>query len=117
MSGNNIRKLREARGWSRRELVARIGCTQQWLYLLERGEIRMMPKHVSALCTAFGVTPAALTGAKPTAGEQIDIVAEAVISVAVAKSGKTGKTAQALRQQLRHAAQGAKASIRMERAA
>jgi len=117
---NNIRQLREERKWSRRELVEKVGGTQQWLYLLEAGEIRLMPKHIAAFCNVFGVTPDALAAPAKTGKKKgevpaayVDIVAEAVIDAAVAKAQLDGKKAQALRQQLRYSAMKAKQGIKL----
>ncbi len=117
---NSIRQLREERGWSRNDLAERVGGSAQWIYLLEAGSIRLMPKHVPIFCAIFGVKPAELGFKRPKSepdvpASYLDMMAETVVEAAVAKSGLTGKQAQALRQQLRYAAAKAKLALGIKR--
>ena len=114
---NPIRILREERSWSRRELAKKVKISEQNLYLLEAGRVKLMPKHVPAFCAAFSVKPDALVAkargrqARPVPANYIDFIAEAVIEASVKQSGQTGAAAHALRQKLRYAAARAKEDI------
>ena len=114
---NYIRALREERNWSRRELAKRGRISEQNIYLLESGRVKLMPKHVASFCAAFHVKPDQLVPnrrgrqPKPVPVSYIDFVAEAVIEISVKHSKQTGVHAQALRQKLRYAAARAKEGI------
>src|SRR3546814_19901735 len=54
---NHIRALREERQWSRRELASKVKISEQNIYVLESGRVKLMPKHVASFCAAFNVKP------------------------------------------------------------
>lgn len=114
---NHIRALREERNWSRRELAAKVKISEQNIYLLEAGRVKLMPKHVAGFCAAFNVGPDRLMSkprgrqARAVPAGYIDFVAEAIIEAAVKQSKQTGAAAQALRQKLRYAAARAREGI------
>lgn len=54
--GDRVRRLREARGWSQRELVRLSGVPQSTIWQIEAGRIESPGiDHVRALAGAFGV--------------------------------------------------------------
>lgn len=53
--GENVKRLREARGWSQEELARKIGITQAAVGKIERNEIARS-KHLPALARELGVT-------------------------------------------------------------
>lgn len=53
--GNNLKKLREDRGWTHQEAADQMGVSRGQFIKLERGERPMKPVHVSAAARAFGV--------------------------------------------------------------
>jgi transcriptional regulator with XRE-family HTH domain len=63
--GQRVRTLREARGWSQRELARRVGLTSKTISNYERGErgVKEPPlSTVQALAEVFGVTVIDLLG-------------------------------------------------------
>jgi transcriptional regulator with XRE-family HTH domain len=114
---NHIRSLREERKWSRRELARKVKISEQNLYLLESGRVKLMAKHVPGFCAAFNVKPDRLMSlgrgrqARPVPACYIDFVSEALIESAVKQAEASGAAAQALRQKLRYAVARAKQGI------
>ena len=56
--GNNLRKLRDERGWTHQETADKIGISRGMLIKIERGERSFKPHQVSAAAKAFGVPEA-----------------------------------------------------------
>lgn len=54
---NQIKELREARGWSQSDLGERIGVHWQTISRIERTATRLMQKRERAIAEAFGVAP------------------------------------------------------------
>src|SRR3546814_11880232 len=114
---NHIRALREERQWSRRELASKVKISEQNIYLLESGRVKLMPKHVASFCAAFNVKPDRLLAKsrgrqpQPVPARYIDFISEAVIEASVKKSNPHGAAAQALRKKLSYAAAPAKAGL------
>jgi transcriptional regulator with XRE-family HTH domain len=55
-----MRRLREVRGWSQRDLAAKSGVAQNTISQLERGERKAMPSTVRKLADALDVEPSVL---------------------------------------------------------
>src|SRR3546814_675526 len=97
---NHIRALREERQWSRRELASKVKISEQNIYLLESGRVKLMPKHVASFCAAFNVKPDRLLAKsrgrqpQPVPASYIDFISEAVIEASVKQSKQTGAAAQ-----------------------
>jgi len=72
VSVNNIQALREARGWKRPELAARMGTSPQQIERLEKGQRRLAQEWIDKAATAFGVSPAdIITGEPETIMERV----------------------------------------------
>jgi transcriptional regulator with XRE-family HTH domain len=54
--GDNIRKLREERGWHQDDLTKLVGCSGKYISKLERGQVEPGPKMIHLLCDAFMIT-------------------------------------------------------------
>lgn len=67
MLGENVRRLREERGWSQAELAERIGVNQTNVSQVERGVLAGRVPKLMALATVFGVTVDDLL--RPSAGD------------------------------------------------
>lgn len=59
--GANIRKAREARGWTRPELQRASGCSESQISLLESGEGDVPVETLAKLAAAFGIPLTDLT--------------------------------------------------------
>lgn len=53
--GDAIRQGREIQGWSQRELAARLGVTQKWLWELEQGKPGLLTTRLFAALAAVDV--------------------------------------------------------------
>lgn len=53
--GDAIRQGREIQGWSQRELAARLGVTQKWLWELEQGKPGLLMERLFAALRAVDV--------------------------------------------------------------
>lgn len=56
MASNKVESLRKARGWTRKELAAKVGMSVSLLVKIERGERRIPDDRARDLAAAFGVT-------------------------------------------------------------
>jgi transcriptional regulator with XRE-family HTH domain len=63
--GQNIRRLREAYGWTVEELAARAGVSPNWLDGVERGAAAPSLMAASAVAKALGVPLGELFGDRP----------------------------------------------------
>ena len=54
--GDAIRQGREVQGWSQRELAARLGVTQKWLWELEQGKPGLLMERLFAALREVDVT-------------------------------------------------------------
>lgn len=61
----NVRRLRELRALSQRELAARAGLSVTTVNRIEIGQRKPMPKAVRKLAGALGVSPQELLAAQP----------------------------------------------------
>jgi len=61
----NVRRLRELRALSQRELAARAGLSVTTVNRIEIGQRKPMPKTVRKLARALGVSPQELLAAQP----------------------------------------------------
>ncbi len=61
----NVRRLRELRALSQRELAARAGLSVTTVNRIEIGQRKPMPKTVRKLAGALGVSPQELLTAQP----------------------------------------------------
>jgi len=59
---NRIKELREARGWSQRELGERLNCTSMTVCRYEQDDDKLYPSLVRRLAGIFGVKPAEVVG-------------------------------------------------------
>lgn len=66
--GPLLRTLREAHGWSLRELATRLGCAYSPLYMLEQEQVGLAPARRRQLATVFAVPPTALAADAPAQG-------------------------------------------------
>ncbi|MBN2186404.1 MAG: helix-turn-helix transcriptional regulator [Dehalococcoidia bacterium] len=62
---SNVRRLRELRALSQRELAARAGLSVTTVNRIELGQRKPMPKTVRKLAGALGVSPQELLTAQP----------------------------------------------------
>lgn len=62
---NRIRVLREALGWTQRDLAARLGCTGMTICRYEQDDDRLYPSLIRQLAAIFGCTPAEVAGFDP----------------------------------------------------
>ena len=53
-ASNRVRQRRTAKGWSQAELAGRVGVTQGYLSLLERGEVQAGAEVLLAISREFG---------------------------------------------------------------
>ena len=53
--GDAIRQGREIQGWSQRELAARLGVTQKWLWELEQAKPGLLTERLFAALQTVGV--------------------------------------------------------------
>lgn len=54
--GDAIRQGREIQGWSQRDLAARLGVTQKWLWELEQGKPGLLMERLFAALREVDVT-------------------------------------------------------------
>ncbi len=59
---NRIRPLREAQGWTQRDLAARLGCTGMTVCRYEQDDDRLYPSLIRQLAGIFNCTPAEVAG-------------------------------------------------------
>lgn len=59
---NRIKELREAVGWSQKELAQRLGCAAMTVCRYEQHDDKLYPSLVQKLAGLFGVTPAEVLG-------------------------------------------------------
>lgn len=59
---NRITELRNARGWSMRELAARTNSSASSINALEKGKTRLNSDWIERLCKAFSIEPEELLG-------------------------------------------------------
>lgn len=73
MSGEVLRKVREERGWTQREAGARLGVSQAYVALLERGRRRVPPELARKAVREFKLNPVLLPAQKPSSatGEKL----------------------------------------------
>jgi transcriptional regulator with XRE-family HTH domain len=64
--GSRIKALREEMGISQGELAERVGCTQQTISAIEKGETKR-PRLLDEIAEALGITKDELTGRRPIA--------------------------------------------------
>lgn len=57
---NNLRKMREAKGYSRERLAKLINTNKEQIYKLEAGERQLTPAWMTRIAPKLGVTPMAL---------------------------------------------------------
>lgn len=62
--GNELKSLREAKGWTHEAAADAMGVSRGQFIKLERGERRMNADYIARAARAFGVTPAAVLGAQ-----------------------------------------------------
>ena len=58
----NLKRIREARVFSRRELAEQSGVDESTIYRAERGQTKLRPSTVRKLAQALGVPPDELLG-------------------------------------------------------
>ena len=63
---NRIRLLREAQGWTQRDLAARLGCTGMTICRYEQDDDRLYPSLIRQLAEIFACPPAEVAGFDPT---------------------------------------------------
>ena len=56
-----IRKLRQARGWTQRDLSTRTGIHAPTISQIESGTVQLWPGHAKRIAKAFGVSVEELT--------------------------------------------------------
>ena len=56
MSGDEIRKLRKAKGWTQQELADKVGVTKTTVLDWEKGRYFPEGKNVIALASALGIS-------------------------------------------------------------
>ncbi len=86
---NHIRKFREEKGWTQRQLAEIIGVTTDQVSKLERGQRRLSQHWMERIAAALGTTAAALIGGEP----RIPVLGEITGSGTVAlRKGPHAKT-------------------------
>src|SRR5205085_1593423 len=59
MTGNDLREARKKKGWTQQEAARRLGISQEYLSMMERG-LRKVPQHrVQALLKKYAIPPLA----------------------------------------------------------
>ncbi|MFQ5724131.1 MAG: helix-turn-helix domain-containing protein [Terriglobia bacterium] len=69
MNGDQLKRIREQRGWTQQEAARRLGVSQPYLSLLERGQRPVTPLLARCASRVFGLPPTALSPADPFAVE------------------------------------------------
>lgn len=60
--GNNLRKLRDNRGWTHQQAADAMGVSRGQFIKLERGERRLTADYIAMACRAFSVEPSEVLG-------------------------------------------------------
>jgi len=71
--GAAVRRHRERRGWSRRELAANCGLSERFLAQLETGEGNISLRRFADVARALGTSPSVLLGPADTPGDATPI--------------------------------------------
>src|SRR2546423_894245 len=59
MNGNDLREARKTKGWTQQQAARRLGISQEYLSMMERG-LRKVPQHrIQALLKKYGMSPLA----------------------------------------------------------
>ncbi len=76
---NRIKELREARGWSQRELAERLGCVSMTVCRYEADADKLYPSLMEKLAGIFEVTPSDLLGWNTAPPLDVALLAQALL--------------------------------------
>jgi transcriptional regulator with XRE-family HTH domain len=57
LAGKNLKKLREERGLTQKELAEKLNLSIGLISRIERGENSLAPRHIASICKLFDVDP------------------------------------------------------------
>ncbi len=69
MKAQQLKSVREQRGWTQQQAAARLGMSQPYLSLLESGKRSVVPRLARRAARVFGLPPTVLPSAHPFAKE------------------------------------------------
>src|SRR2546428_320224 len=83
MTWETLKRERQARGWSQTEAARRLGVSQPYVAMLERGQRRMTPRLAKRALDVYGLPPTAMPprGVPAYAGDSAELLATDVAAL------------------------------------